>query len=129
MLAGAAMLAVALGCGSSQATVAGKVMLDGQPLASGTIRFVPSDGASATAGGPIKDGAYSLELPPGKKRVEISATKVIGKRQVYQGDPKSPVVDDVREVIPPQYNASSTLTADIVKGSNKQDFLDLKTAP
>jgi hypothetical protein len=128
LLAGAAMLAVAVGCGSSQPTVAGKVMLDGQPLASGTIRFVPSDGTSTTAGGPIKDGAYSLEMPPGKKRVEISAMKVIGKRQVYRGDPKSPVVDDVREMIAPEYNASSTLTADVVKGSNKQDF-SVKSAP
>lgn len=101
--------------------------LDGQPLPRGTISFVPADGATASAGGPIKDGAYLVEMSPGKKRVQISSTKVVGKRQVYQGDPKSPVVDEVRESIPPQYNASSTLTADVDAQHAKHDF-ELKSS-
>ena len=126
---GVAALTTLLGCGgSSQATVSGKVTLDGQPLPSGTISFVPADGATATAGKPIADGAYSVEMPPGPKRVQISATKVIGQRVVYQGDPNSPVVDDVREIIPPQYNAATTLTFNATAGSQKQDF-ELKSAP
>ena len=126
---GLTMLALATGCGKGPATVAvtGKVTLDGQPLASGTINFVPSDGATASAAGQITEGAYSVEMPPGKKRVQVSAMKVVGKRQGYRGDPKSPVVDDVREIIPPEYNASSTLTAEVDAGRRKHDF-ELKTA-
>lgn len=124
LLVGLATLVSAAGCGnrSSSVEVVGKVTLDGQPLANGTISFVPADGATASAGGQIKDGTYSVAMPPGKKRVLISASKVVGKRQVYQGDPKSPVIDEVRELIPPQYNASSTLTADVDEERCKHDF-------
>ena len=65
---------------------------------------------TASAAGPIENGTYKVEMPPGEKCVQISAMKVVGRRQVYEGDPNSPVVDDVREMIPPQYNAASTLT-------------------
>lgn len=125
----AALLVTALaGCGSGKATVTGKVTLDGQPLEKGTISFEPVDGATSSAEGPIAAGAYSLEVPPGPKLVRISATKVIGQRQVYEGDPNSPVVDNVEQMIPPQYNAASTLNVEIKGGSSQHDFA-LKTTP
>jgi hypothetical protein len=64
----------------------------------------------------------------GEKRVTISAMQVVGRRQVYEGDPNSPVVDDVREMIPPQYNAASTLTLKAEAGSQTQDF-PLQSSP
>lgn len=126
---GAVALTVAtlLGCGSRVATVSGKVTLDGQPVANGTIAFVPADGATASAEAKIKDGYYSLQMPPGRKRVQISAMKVTGQRVVYEGDPKSPVVDNVEEIIPPQYNAATTLTCEAPGGSAKQNF-ELKSS-
>ena len=121
--AGLAVLAVVIGCGSKdQATVSGSVKLNGEPLNSGTITFVPVDGATASAAGLIEGGTYTVEMPPGEKRVQISAMKVIGRRQVYEGDPNSPVVDDVQEMIPPQYNAASTLTVSAKAGSQTQDY-------
>lgn len=118
-----AVSAALIGCGGEeQATVTGSVKLNGEPLKDGTITFVPADGATASAGGVIKDGTYSVEMPAGEKRVQISAMKVVGRRQVYEGDPNSPVVDDVREMIPPQYNAASTLTVSATAGSQTQDF-------
>ena len=113
---------ILLGCGSRVSTVSGKVTLDGEPLAHGTIAFVPADGATASAEVQIKDGFYSVPMPPGRKRVQISATKVIGKRVVYEGDPNSPVVDNVQEIIPPQYNAATTLTFEATAGGAKQNF-------
>ncbi len=123
----AASIAVS-GCGSSVTTVSGKVMFDGQPLANGTINFVPADGATATAGGKIENGTYSVQMPPGKKKVQVSATKVVGRRVVYEGDPNSPVIDNVQEIIPPQYHVNTILTGDAKAGSNTQDF-DLKSKP
>ena len=111
-----------LGCGSRGSTVAGKVTLDGEPVANGTIAFVPADGATASAEVKIKDGFYSVQVPPGRKQVQIFATKVIGKRVVYEGDPNSPVVDNVQQIIPQQYNAASTLTFEATAGGAKQDF-------
>jgi hypothetical protein len=128
-LIGLLVLAAMVGCGNGgQATVRGAVKLNGEPLKNGTIAFVPSDGATASAEGLIRDGSYSVVMPPGKKTVRISAMKVIGRRQVYEGDPNSPVVDNVQEMIPPQYNAASTLTVNASPGSQKQDF-DLQAAP
>jgi hypothetical protein len=126
-LALAAVSIAVSGCGSSVATVSGKVTFDSQPLANGTITFLPADGATATAGGKIENGTYSVQMPPGQKKVQVSATKVVGQRVVYD-DPKSPVIDDVREMLPPQYHANTILTVDAKAGINKQDF-DLKSKP
>lgn len=118
-----AMAAAVSGCGGQeQATVRGSVKLNGEPLKSGTIRFEPVDGRTASAAGVIADGRYQVEMPPGEKRIQISAMKVVGRRQVYEGDPNSPVVDDVREMIPPQYNSASTLTFSAAPGSQTKDF-------
>src|SRR4051812_45665982 len=68
---------------SNRGTVTGKVTLDGQPLASGVIRFVPSDGQTATADSMITDGKFSASVPPGDKKISISAPKVTGKRRAY----------------------------------------------
>src|SRR4051812_2388316 len=87
-------LALAAGCSDgSKATVSGKVTLDGEPLKEGLIKFLPADGKSQNADAPIKDGQYMATMPPGEKRVEISAPKVVGKRKMYD-TPDSPSVDD-----------------------------------
>lgn len=122
-----ALLVLGSGCGKTASTVEGKVTLDGQPL-DGTIHFVPKDGATNSAAGPIKAGAYNLEVPPGPKIVQVRATKVVGKHQAYKGDPKSPMVDDVREMVPAKYNASSVLTFTVAQGKNQHD-LELKSKP
>jgi hypothetical protein len=123
-----AVVAVAGGCGTGVATVSGTVSLDGQPLAEGTISFLPADGATATAGDRIQNGRYSVSMPPGPKQVRISALEVIGKRVVYEGDPNSPVIDDVRERIPKQYNGETTLRVQAAPGSQRQNF-ELQSAP
>ena len=123
---GFACLAIAvavIGCGGQeQATVTGSVKWNGEPLKSGTIRFEPVDGRTASAAGLIADGTYQVEMPPGEKRIQISAMKVVGRRQVYEGHPNSPGVDDVQEMITPQYNSTSTLTFSATPGSQTKDF-------
>jgi hypothetical protein len=71
------------GCGDARtAKVRGTVRVDGEPLKSGSILFVPADGKSPTAGGAIKDGHYAVEVPRGLMKVTISAPKVVGKKPV-----------------------------------------------
>ncbi len=115
----AVALCVIAGCGPSSSTVSGKVTLDGQPLANGSISFTPEDGQTATAGAAITNGAYTVELPPGKKRVEISATKVVGQVRAYEGDPNSPMMDDVRPI---EFTSKSPMTVDIAAGENQHNF-------
>ena len=89
------------GCSSDsgKGTVSGTVTLDGQPLQSGLIRFVPVDGQTPTAEATITDGEFSVEVPVGEKRVSISAPKVVGKRPAYQ-TPNAPMIDIVEELLP-----------------------------
>lgn len=56
------------------ASVSGRVALDGQPVANGTIAFLPTDGKGPTAGGVVAGGAYEVaRLAPGPKIVRIEA--------------------------------------------------------
>jgi uncharacterized membrane protein len=111
------ILAVA-GCDSGPSTVSGKVTLDGAPLKKGTISFLPSDGLGPTAGASVSDGAYSAEVFPGAKRVEIRGYEVIGQEPAY-GDPNGPMKDITKSLVPPKYNDGSSLTADIQSGANE----------
>jgi hypothetical protein len=110
---------------SNRSTVTGNVMLDGQPLKTGIIRFVPADGQTSTADGRIDDGKFSVNVPPGDKRVSISSQKVIGKRKA-QDMPESPMIDIVEEILPAKYNVQSDLTLKVDAGSQEKNF-DLKS--
>jgi len=117
---------VIVGCGRSEgpktATVSGKVTLNGAPLESGAINFLPADGVGIPSGAKIANGTYRADVPLGAKRVEIRAPKVVGQKDAYEGDPKSPKIDLIEELIPPRYNAQSELKATVAAGSNAQDF-------
>jgi len=115
--------AAVTGCSGDKkhAVVAGTVSLDGAPVKSGLIRFVPADGRTASADASIEDGKYSAKVPPGEKIVQISASKVVGKKKVYE-TPDSPTVDVVQELIPDKYNLQSTLKFTVAPGSQEQSF-------
>ena len=61
------------GCGGPpQAIARGRVTLDGQPLAHGTIAFIPADGKGPTAGGLVTAGSYEVRgMTPGLKLVRV----------------------------------------------------------
>jgi hypothetical protein len=116
-------MALATGCSeqSSQGTVTGTVTLDGKPLAAGEIRFVPADGQSATAGATIYEGQFTAAVPPGEKKVQISAPKVTGKKKMYD-TPDSPTVDTVQELLPARYNVQTELTITVGNGTQEEKF-------
>ena len=121
--------------------VSGTVTLDGKPLVSGKITFMPADPASGgvPAEATIADGAYEVprdEGPvPGAYRVTISAlepgaapAKPAPRSRVADatsgtGAPDVAAEAPLRESIPTKYNAQSTLKADVTKGgTNGFDF-------
>lgn len=117
------LLAVGLlvGCASgpnepTPVTVTGTVLLDGKPLESGTITFSATDGRPP-AEGTIANGAYSLKVPPGERRVEI-------RRYVDLKDKKGPGGETLTmDTIPSKYNNESTLKATVTaEGPNEFGF-------
>ncbi len=112
-------MAVTLGCGNPVTSVHGTVTLDGQPLDGASIEFVPADGSTASASSRVNAGKYSLEMTPGEKRVLIIATKVVGTKPAYEGEPNSPTIEVTASLLPPRYNTASTLQADVKPGRNE----------
>lgn len=122
------LLALISGCSADtkRGIVTGTVSLDGQPIASGNIRFDPADGHTATADAAITDGKFSATVPPGEKRISIRAPKVVGKKKAYE-TPDSPTVDLTEEMIPKRYNAQTELKTTIKPGTQEMPAFDLKS--
>jgi hypothetical protein len=63
--------------------IAARVLVDGAPMDSGTLRLDPADGSGKGAGGMVEQGVLQLPsghgLQPGKYRVTATAFKKTGK--------------------------------------------------
>lgn len=113
---------------ANRAEVHGTVTADGQPIQSGTIRFIPTEGTTGpSAGGAIENGKYRLDPTNGpvvgRHRVEIRAQRKSG-RQIESGfpDPPGTLIDEVVQFIPAHYNDQSDLVVEVKRGSNLHDF-------
>ncbi len=112
------------GCSSGGRTgVEGRVTYAGEPIAVGTITFIPTGGKGIKCGARIENGHYQVEPRfgpvPGPHRVEIHWAKPTGKK--YQNEFKE-VFDVTTEGLPAKYNTQSTLTATIKPGPNVFNF-------
>jgi hypothetical protein len=103
-------------------------MLDGQPLAQGTITFSPT-GAGTPAGGEIKDGKFNIpaHLGPvvGPNKVEIRSIQKTGRlvkpTMMPEGDfdpAKIEAVEEFLDVVPKQYNSETQLLYELRAGEN-----------
>ena len=117
------------GCSKPVAHVAGSVTVNGEPLPEGTILFVPDVGTEAVSGSSrIKDGQYEIgadkELTAGSYKVEVRALRGTGRilKTEEQLDGDAAEYEEVEQYIPPQYNTSTTLRAELSAGENKKDF-------
>src|SRR4051794_2164808 len=111
------LVLVLAGCGGGtgglpRPAVAGEGTLDGKPLDSARITFMPAGGGEGTAaGGEITGGEYSISRDdgptPGSYDVRITTISkaTVSDLSAMPGDP--PPVP--KERIPPKYNAKSTL--------------------
>ena len=96
-LIGAAALLLLAGCSDRPDLVAvsGSVLIDGQPLTTGNIKFVP-DRARASWGTIDQSGRFTLSCyekddgaVPGKHRVQISALEILkGNKAKWLAPPK-----------------------------------------
>jgi hypothetical protein len=121
----------AAGCGPQEkpkALIRGAVTLNGTPLKEGAIKFIPIAGDGPTTGAVIKpEGDYSVAVPAGMMRVEITSSKVTGKRKAYD-TPDSPLIEITEEQIPAKFNSNSELKYEVASGEKEIDVdFDLLT--
>lgn len=104
--------------------VTGSVTIDGEPVPSGTVTFVATDGATPTGGGVIKDGKYVAKVPPGEKTVMVLGNELVGREAESKDMPGSAMRDVYKTVTPPQYNAEhqTPLKATITESQEGVDF-------
>jgi hypothetical protein len=121
-------LAVCLlaGCGAAgppTCDVTGTVTWNGAPLAEGDILFEPADGKGVPGAGKITAGRFRLRTTPGKKKIQVHATRDTGKIDPVMQSP-------VREaLIPERFNARTTLTRDVTAGGDNHFVFDLSGPP
>lgn len=138
-IASAVFVTCLSGCSSSsedgiaRVAVSGKVTLDGQPLATGYVTFVPK-GDGPSAGGEIQDGQYSIAAADGPSagnyKVEIRSMAPTGRKVPnYDGAPGE-TVDETYDTVPANYNVRSELNVEIRSGSaDTHDFALLGKLP
>jgi hypothetical protein len=106
-------------------TVTGTVRVDGEPLSTGSIRFVPVDGTGSDAGANIREGKYRISkgLAVGKYKVEIQSTlPVPGK---WMRDPVFGTLIPAEEKF--VFAEPEPIIREVGPGRNPLDF-DLKEA-
>jgi hypothetical protein len=126
-LAAALVLLVLAGC-SGRPAIEGTVTYAGQPVDGGSISFIPDNNRGTIASADIKAGKYAVPAGKGpgtgKCRVQIVWKKKTGRQVQTPGDAGN-LIDETVQVIPANYNAQTTLSADLKSGGNTLNF-DLK---
>ncbi|QDU36242.1 hypothetical protein Mal4_05260 [Maioricimonas rarisocia] len=119
------LLPLAVGCGGTSdqpelGEVTGVVTLDGEPLADARVVFSPVEGGQSSEATTDAQGKYALVY-----RGEQMGAK-IGEHKVFVSTFEEAVLDDFgkptggrEELVPEQYNRSSTLTVEVKPGDNE----------
>ncbi len=139
----AALVAAALiacGCGSGgdglpRQAISGKVAIDGKPIDSALVTFLPvSPGEAVTpAATRVTDGVFSINpefgLVAGQYKVSISAVKEIRRKRGRTPAASNDEFDTTptKESIPARYNARTQILADVTD-SGPNDFTFLVTS-
>jgi hypothetical protein len=125
------------GCGGSNiASVSGRVTLDNKPLANATVTFHPDSNefnpGPGSQGKTDGNGEYTLKLLTkdvngavlGKHKVSITAYNEIAAagQPAHRKGFGTPLV-------PPEYNAKTTLTFEVLAGGNPNANFDLLSEP
>ncbi|MCR9118941.1 MAG: hypothetical protein NXI22_18565 [bacterium] len=112
-------LASFVGCDSGPTlySVSGTVTFDGKPIPQGDIIFHSTDPDGHPYSAKIVDGKFSGKVEPGLKRVAITAMRnhPTKTKQGIEPGTTEPVVE---QYIPAEYNVETTLTQEIMPGSN-----------
>jgi hypothetical protein len=105
-----------LGCGSGNSRVTGTVTFDGKPVSEGVILLNDIKGRLGPDSGSIEGGRFDFEAKPGRKRVEIRASREVPQKRTEMGA-------YFEDYIPRRYNSQSILIVEVTPGGkNRWDF-------
>lgn len=113
----------------SRVSVGGKVTMNGSALSDGLISLIPADANAESVIARIDKGRYEIEKnvgpTPGVYTVIIHSQQLTGRKRK---DPDSPsqFIDEVKEIVPPQFNSDSKLTVKIGPDRSQTHDLSLK---
>ncbi|MEQ8633710.1 hypothetical protein [Gimesia maris] len=105
-------------------TVTGVVTLDDKPLADAEVTFQPEKGRPSL-GKTDSEGNYTLVYTASDNGALIGPHKVLITTAVEAFSDESGAGNDREarpEILPPKYNAQTTLTAQVKPGANTIDF-------
>lgn len=117
------------GCGPAKpdkpfGKVTGRVTWKGEPLANALVAFEPEN-ARGSYGRTDADGIYTLSYRGqpwgaviGSHVVRITTQQLLNEEAEKEGD--KPEIS--KEILPPQFNRRTTLTADVSAGDNTINF-------
>lgn len=115
-------LLLQVGCADpNTARIVGSVLVDGQPVARGTIAFIAADGTGDSVSAVINNGRYEVSTTNGAKIIQITVPRIVSQRRAFN-DPSAPMLDVTEETIPEKYNSNSVLKMDAQPGSNTKDW-------
>ncbi len=125
-LACACLAVFVAGCGDAGFRIHGKITVDGAPLESGELKFVPMNSTGGDhVGTAVTKGEYSVDdierLKEGEYQVQIRAFRSTGKK-IWDGmgdGTKKNMVDDMKQFIPVKYNDASELKVTLKQGENE----------
>ena len=118
---------------------AGEILLDGQPLDTGSIEFSPHEHAGVRSGTMIENGAYAIPgnkgLPPGKYLVRIFSPVEAAPPPEEPSVPGPTVPGPVGpsqpppgvERIPPEFNEESEEVIDVTEAGPNEFNFDIRT--
>lgn len=114
------------GCGSRGGTLAGRVLVDGEPLANGMLMVQAANGSQLSS--PVIAGSYELrEIPLGPARLAVRSLPpppMIGPPPTATVTGGGPITGDSFTPLPDDYADAerSGLRVDVAGGSQRADL-------
>jgi len=126
------------GCGGGsdnlpREAVSGSVAVNGKPIKTGIITFLPSGDTPTQGGSAITEGKYAIPreqgLVPGTYKVVVSSGEGTEEKKTdTNAMPGMPPVP-AKEAIPSDYNAKSLLTAEVKAGGKNVFEFNITSVP
>jgi hypothetical protein len=122
------VMVMLVGCdrGPARISIHGAVTYKGEPIAQGTIDFIPKDGSATREAAPIVNGQYATLADHGLIAGEYHVSITAPAEPTVKPDPNTPpgAPKRTKELLPEEYNRNTKLMIDVTTdGKREFDFV------